>query len=136
MQNTEPERIAVVVGLVFDSAGKILIGQRTESDVYEGKWEFPGGKVELSETADQALVRELREELGISVLSTDHFMMFEYDYPERKVLLDFRMVRDYDGEPFARERQELRWVNLAQLSDFDMLAASKPVIDALIRQHG
>ena len=136
MQTTERERIAVAVGLVFDPDRKILIGQRTKSDAYEGKWEFPGGKIELSETADEALIRELREEIGISVSQTVHFMTFKYDYPDRKVLLNFRLVQNYEGEPTAREQQELRWVELSQLNDFDMLAASFPVIDALARKFG
>ncbi|MDE0309911.1 MAG: 8-oxo-dGTP diphosphatase MutT [Acidiferrobacterales bacterium] len=136
MQNIEPERIAVAVGLILDSENKILIGQRTVQDAYLGKWEFPGGKIEPAESADEALHRELWEEIGISVIDTVHFMTFEYDYPDRKVLLDFRLVSHYDGTPVAREQQNLRWVQLAQLGDFDMLAPNVCVIEALRHKYG
>ena len=132
MQNTEHDRIAVAVGLVFDSDSKILIGQRTKSDGYKGKWEFPGGKIESSENADEALVRELWEEIGISVKQTVHFMTVEHDYPDRRVLLNCRMVKEYDGSPVGRENQALKWVDVTQLNDIDMLSGSYPVIDALM----
>ncbi len=136
MQNIEPERIPVAVGLVFDSENKILIGQRTKPDAYEGKWEFPGGKIEPFESADEALCRELWEEIGISVNQTNHFMTFDYDYPDRKVLLYFRLVNCYEGSPIAREQQKLRWVQLSRLGEFDMLEASFSVIEALVKRYG
>lgn len=136
MQSIEPERIAVAVGLIFDSENKILIGQRTTPDAYEGKWEFPGGKIEPFESAEEALSRELREEIGISVIDTVHFMTFEYDYPDRKVLLNFRLVERYEGSPIARERQDLRWVELSSLGEFDMLAPNVSVLEALKRRYG
>ena len=136
MPSTEPERIKVAVGLVFDSESRILIGQRTTPDRHRGKWEFPGGKVEPHESVDEALSRELWEEVGISVNRTDHFMTFAYDYPDRKVLLNFRLVRDYEGTPLPRESQSLKWVSLARLEEFDMLAPNVSVIDELIRKYG
>ncbi len=136
MQSIEPERIAVAVGLIFDSENKILIGQRTTRDAYEGKWEFPGGKIESFESADEALRRELWEEIGISVGHTVQFMTFEYDYPDRNVLLYFRLVESYEGTPIARERQNLRWVPLSRLGGFDMLAPNVSVIEALMQRYG
>ena len=136
MQSTEPERIAVAVGLIVDSENNFLIGQRTTPDAYEGKWEFPGGKIEPFESADEALRRELWEEIGISVVQTVHFMTFEYDYPDRKVLLYFRLVERYEGNPIAREQQNLRWVQPSQLEEFVMLAASVSVIEALVQRYG
>ncbi len=136
MQSIEPERIAVAVGLIFDSENNILIGQRTTPDTYEGKWEFPGGKIESFESAAEALRRELWEEIGISVVQTVRFMTFEYDYPDRKVLLYFRLVERYEGIPIAREQQNLRWVQLSRLEEFDMLAPNISVIEALKQKYG
>ncbi len=136
MQSIEAERIAVAVGLIFDSENNILIGQRTAPDTYEGKWEFPGGKIESFESAAEALRRELWEEIGISVIQTVQFMTFEYDYPDRKVLLCFRLVERYEGIPIAREQQNLQWVQLSRLGEFDMLAPSIPVIEALKQKYG
>lgn len=136
MQSIEPERIAVAVGLIFDSENKILIGQRTTPDAYEGKWEFPGGKIEPFESAEEALRRELWEEIGISVSHTVQFMTFEYDYPDRKVLLYFRLVERYEGNPIAREQQNLQWVQLSRLGEFDMLAPNISVIEALKQKFG
>ncbi len=131
MQNIEADRIPVAVGLVFDPAKRVLIGCRTQPDRYFGKWEFPGGKIKYGETAAEALNRELREEVGISVNNSTQFISFAYDYPDRKVMLNFRLVYDYDGQPEACEAQDLRWVEIASLSGIDMLAPNVKVIARL-----
>ncbi len=131
MLNTEPDRIPVAVGLVMDADHRILIGCRTVTDQYFGKWEFPGGKIKEGESASEALKRELLEELGIEIDSSMPFDSFAYDYPDRKVMLYFRRVERYIGRPCGLEQQELRWVRVAELKNFDMLAASKKVIEQL-----
>ncbi len=130
MRNTEVDRIPVVVGLIFDVQWRVLIGRRTVRDEYFGKWEFPGGKVESGETESAALVRELHEELGIQVVSSTPFDSFPYDYPERRVMLYFRMVR-YEGRPQGLEQQQLRWIEVERLNEMDMLAPNVRVIGRL-----
>ena len=133
MLTTEVDRIQVAVGIVYDDQGRILIGQRTVPDLYFGKWEFPGGKIRTNESADQALKRELAEEIGIQVRHCDPFLEFPFDYKDRKVQLNFRIVRDYDGIPQACEAQALMWVVPSSLHEIDMLEANTIVIEEIDR---
>ena len=75
-----------------------------------GLWEFPGGKVETSGAVTDALCRELDEELGIQPLSWEPLISIEHTYPEKIVLLDVWMVRDFGGEAYGREGQAVQWV--------------------------
>ena len=131
MPNIEPDRIRVAVGLVLDSQRRVLIGCRTAPDQYFGKWEFPGGKIQNGESVSDALKRELNEEIGILVISSTHFDSFNYDYPDRKVMLNFRLVEHYSGEPDSLEQQDLRWVEINDLGGFDMLAPNIRIIEQL-----
>ena len=131
MQNTEPERVPVAVGLVFDLEGRVLIGKRNAADRYNGKWEFPGGKIEEYETESEALRRELFEELGIRVIDCEPFMSFPFNYPDRNVLLNFRVVKEYEGKEHSREQQQICWVDVDQLVQFDMLPPNVRVIEEL-----
>lgn len=131
MLNIEPDRIRVAVGLVLDSRQRVLIGCRTLRDQYFGKWEFPGGKIQNGESVSDALKRELDEEIGILVISSTHFDSFNYDYPDRKVRLNFRLVEHYSGEPNSLEQQDLRWVEIDDLGTFDMLAPNFRIIEQL-----
>jgi len=128
---TEADRIPVAVGLVVDCKRRVLIGCRTTQDRYFGKWEFPGGKIRDDETVAQALSRELSEELGIRVNYSTKFDSFAYDYPDRKDMLHFQLVSDYDGEPSGCEQQDVCWVEIEQIGDFDMLESTGRVIDSL-----
>ena len=134
MQNIVAERISVVVGLIFDADRRILIGQRTSPEMYKGMWEFPGGKIKPFESDAEALDRELLEEIGISVNRSVSFMSFAYDYPDRSVLLKFRMVDEFEGEPEPCERQVLQWVEFSKLSKFDMLPPNIIVIEKLQKE--
>jgi len=94
-------------------------------------WEFPGGKVEEGESADQALCRELDEELGIEITTFRHFMHLTHDYPDQSVAIDFFMVSEWQGTPSGLEGQQIRWVESSTLASADMLPADAPVIAAL-----
>ena len=124
-------RVAVVVGLLRDPAGRVLIGQRLAGTHMAGRWEFPGGKLEPGEAPRTALTRELGEELGVELIDAQRFMQLEHTYPDRKVSLDVWSVIDYRGTPCSREGQPLAWVQPAALRDLDLLEADAPIIDAL-----
>lgn len=94
-------------------------------------WEFPGGKVAADEAPDQALRRELREELGIEVGYVHHFRRIEHDYPELQVAIDFYRVIDWQGNPAGCEGQRLKWVAKRALEQANLLPADIPVIQAL-----
>ena len=94
-------------------------------------WEFPGGKLAGGESPDNALRRELAEELGIEISSFEHFRYLEHDYPGMRVAIDFYVVRAWQGVPSGVEGQELRWLKPSELSSDLLLPADAPLIEAL-----
>ncbi len=111
-----------VVAAVIEREGRVLIGQRRRGTWHSLKWEFPGGKVEPGEAPDAALVRELREELAITVRNGLEIMRYEYQYPSRsRILLIFYRVTDFNGEPQNLEFEKLEWVERTRLPGYDFL---------------
>lgn len=125
------KRVRVAVGIVEDAQGRVLVGQRTVKDAYFEKWEFPGGKLEQGESAEQALVRELSEELGIDVQQMAPLTMIEHDYPDRHVQLNVFRVTKVSGEATGREGQALRWLRPDELYALDFLQGNTAIIDML-----
>jgi len=125
------KRIEVAVGIVFDEKNRVLVGQRTVKDQYFEKWEFPGGKLESHESAEDALIREFKEEVGIDVFSPKYLMQVDHDYPDRQVSLTVFTISDYRGQVKALEGQALRWVSLAELGGMNFLQGNQAIIDAL-----
>lgn len=127
------ERVRVVAGAVFDAAGRVLIAQRPAGKHLAGRWEFPGGKIGADESREQALVRELHEELGIAVHASEPLLTLVHAYPDREVELHLHVVQAWDGAASGLDGQRLKWVALADLDAEDILEADRPFIDAL--QH-
>jgi len=123
--------VEVAVGVVRRTDGALLFAQRPEGKPYAGWWEFPGGKVEAGETVDQALSRELHEELGISVERLAPLEVVEFSYPHARVRLHFRLVTQWQGEPQSREGQAFSWQHPAAVGVGPLLPASVPVIERL-----
>ena len=96
-----------------------------------GRWEFPGGKVDAGESESTALTRELREELGIEVISSRPFMRLAHSYNDRDVELSMWIVDGFRGEPQSLDGQCLKWVDPARLGDEDILEADRPFVEAL-----
>jgi 8-oxo-dGTP diphosphatase len=124
-------RLRVAAGILRDSCGRVLIAERVGGGPFQGMWEFPGGKIGNGESPEQALERELSEELGVELGAVERFMHLEHDYPDRSVSIHFFLVRGWKNEPTGLEGQALRWVPPAQLGDQDILPADLPVIEAL-----
>jgi len=122
----------VVAGLVWN-AGKLLIAQRRRSDPHPLEWEFPGGKAEPGESAEEALVRELDEELGITAEIGALLTRYEYSYPAKDpITLIFFHVTRYRGVVQNRLGFEsLRWETPAKLPDYQFLAGDLPLIQLL-----
>ncbi len=124
------KEIQVAAGLVFKQ-GRLLITQRNESDHLGGMWEFPGGKVELGETFEQCLFRELREELGIDVEVGELVESISHEYPERKVLIKFFRCNIIMGEPKPLDCQNLKWVEVDELENYEFPHADAQLIERL-----
>ena len=125
------KRIHVAAGVIRNAEGRILVGQRTVRDQYYQKWEFPGGKLEPGETAEQALRRELHEELSIDVNQSEPLITIRHDYPDRKVALFVREVFSYIGDASGAEGQAIQWVKPEDLGNIDFLQANESIIRAV-----
>ncbi len=118
---------------LIDVDGRVLLAQRPEGKSMAGLWEFPGGKVEIGETPEAALIRELQEELGIdtwqSCLAPLTFASHSYD--DFHLIMPLFACRKWDGTPTPHEGQTLKWVRANQLRDYPMPAADVPLIPIL-----
>lgn len=123
--------VHVAVGVIVNTDGKILIAKRSLSAHQGGLWEFPGGKVDAGETIQQALVRELREELAIDVLASQPLIQIRHHYPDKSVLLDVQKITQFAGEPCGNEGQPVQWVDAQNLNNFEFPAANRPIITAI-----
>ena len=111
----------------------MLIADRPAGKHMAGRWEFPGGKVASGETDAEALFRELREELGVTVRTAHPLLELTHDYPDRRVELQMWLVKSFSGEPQGLDGQQLKWVAPARLFDEDILEADRPFVEALQR---
>lgn len=125
--------IHVVAGVIQDVRGRILLTRRTETRDMPGLWEFPGGKREPGESSEQALVRELQEELGIEAEVGEWLMEVPQLYPDKRLRLEVRRIAGWKGQPRGREGQALTWVSPDRLGRYSMPPADLPVV-AMLRQ--
>ena len=127
---TELKTILVVAVALIDTDGRVLIGQRPEGKHMAGMWEFPGGKVESGERPEEALVRELREELGIDVTEAclSPFVFTSHAYDSFHILMPLYLCRRWSGVVERREHAALTWVRPNRLSDYPMPPADAPLV--------
>ena len=128
-----PLVLVAAVALV-DVDGRVLIAQRPAGKSMAGLWEFPGGKVDPGETPEQALVRELREELGIETKTAclAPLTFASHAYETFHLLMPLYICRRWEGQVMAREGQNLAWVRVTKLRDYPMPPADLPLIPHLI----
>lgn len=125
------KQISVSAGILINNDNQILLSQRTADKSFPGQWEFPGGKIESSETANEALVRELKEELGIDIDNSYLFKRIEHYYDSFTANIEFFIVDSWSGELSGEEGQLVRWFSAGDLKDLPILAADNPVIEEL-----
>ncbi len=130
---SKPQLIYVAAGILVDASDRVLLTERLGDSPFVGLWEFPGGKIRAHESPAAAMMRELREELGIEVRDSRHFMDVRHDYADRRVDLNFFLVRAWDGEPHGLDGQALTWRHPAEIKSSELLPADVPVLNELCR---
>lgn len=125
--------LLVAACALIDVDGRVLLARRPEGKKMAGLWEFPGGKLHQGETPEAALIRELKEELGIDVSAAclAPFTFALYDYERFHLLMPLYLCRRWKGTPKPRENQTLAWVRPQKLADYPMPPADKPLIPLL-----
>jgi len=118
---------------LIDTDGRVLLTQRPEGKAMAGLWEFPGGKVEPGETPEAAVIRELREELGIEIKGKclAPLTFASHAYADFHLLMPLYVCRRWDGEIEPQEGQALAWVRAGRLRDYSMPPADEPLIAIL-----
>jgi 8-oxo-dGTP diphosphatase len=126
--------VLVAAAALVDADHRVLIAKRPEGKAMSGLWEFPGGKVEAGERPEEALLRELREELGVETQSAclAPLTFASHAYDDFHLLMPLYVIRRWQGTPSAREGQELAWVRPNRLRDYPMPEADGPLIAPLI----
>ena len=125
--------VSVVACALIDADGRVLLAQRPEGKSMAGLWEFPGGKIEPGETPEQSLIRELAEELGITVKEAclAPLTFASHSYADFHLLMPLYVCRRWDGTVQPQEGQQLAWVRPNQLRDYPMPPADVPLISHL-----
>ncbi|SFC04792.1 8-oxo-dGTP diphosphatase [Marinospirillum celere] len=126
-----PHPVLVAAAAIINDQQEVLISKRPHDVDQGGLWEFPGGKLAPYETGYQALKREIHEELGITLTRARPLLRINHAYPHKKILLDVWKVESFQGEPWGREGQPVRWVKLDELVNYSFPDANKPIIQAL-----
>ncbi|HMK89150.1 MAG TPA: (deoxy)nucleoside triphosphate pyrophosphohydrolase [Methylocystis sp.] len=134
-----PTRVLLVVAAALvDADGRVLVAQRPQGKALAGLWEFPGGKIDPGERPEQALARELAEELGIDacVSCMQPLAFASHAYEDFHLLMPLFVCRRWDGIATPREGQSIRWTRVRELRSLPMPPADAPLIDPLIRLLG
>lgn len=127
--------VDVAVGVLIDGEGRFLLTSRPEGKVYAGYWEFPGGKLEAGETVEQALRRELHEEIGITIGPAQPWKVELVDYPHARVRLHFCKVFEWRGDFEMREGQAMAWQALP-VEVRPVLPGTRPVLAWFAEERG
>ncbi len=123
----------VAVGVLINNDNQVLIAKRPVDKHMGDKWEFPGGKVEDGETSQEALRREMQEELGIEIQSAEFLVDIIHEYEDKKVILDVYEVKQWLGEAQGMEDQPLLWVEKNALENYEFPTANTEILAELNR---
>jgi len=132
---SERTPVDVAVGVLITRDGRFLLTSRPEGKVYAGYWEFPGGKLESGESVEQALRRELHEELGITIAAAQPWKIELMDYAHARVRLHFCKVFEWSGEFEMREQQAMAWQTLP-VDVTPVLPGTVPVLEWFASERG
>ena len=124
----------MVAGIIINQ-NKILIGKRKDEDIGGGKWEFPGGKIEIGEANSEALERELYEELGISAKIGKELMNYEHMFKTTIYNISFMEIIDYEGEIRNNAHSEIKWVKFSNLLKYDFISGDDRFIQSFLKSE-
>jgi mutator protein MutT len=129
--NLELPQKQIGVAVIWNQSGHILIDRRKTSGTMGGLWEFPGGKIEPGETVAECIVREICEELAIEISVGAQLISIEHDYPTFRLIAIVHHCQHLSGIPQPIESEEIRWVNVDELADYQFPAANAAIIRAI-----
>jgi 8-oxo-dGTP diphosphatase len=127
--------LIVVTAAIIEKDGKFLIAKRSKGRHLEGKWEFPGGKIEKGETPEACLARELKEEFGIVTKIGDFVAESIFDYGDRKIKLLGYRAKYISGEFKLNAHDEIKWINKSEFGIFDFAPADLPLIEKILNSN-
>ncbi|PHM31135.1 8-oxo-dGTP diphosphatase MutT [Xenorhabdus innexi] len=127
----EKKHLHIAAGIIKNSNDEIFITQRRADSHMGGFWEFPGGKLEQGETPEQALIRELKEEVGITVTHYELMEIITHEFSDRNITLYFFLVDQWENEPFGKEGQPSRWLLQTKLIADEFPPANRSVVGLL-----
>ena len=124
------EQIKVVAGLILQN-NKLLICQRPNFKDHPLKWEFPGGKIKNDETNEEALIREINEELSINIINFEELISYNFNYKDlnKKVFIYFYLVNNFSGKVLKNFHKELKWIEIKDIREYDFLEGDLKIID-------
>ena len=124
----------VVAALIFEE-DRFMICQRPAHKKRGLLWEFVGGKVEPGESKEEALIRECREELDVTVEVGPLFIAVDHEYPDLHVVLSVFKARIARGTPVLKEHNDLKWISVSEIPNYEFCPADGPVLEALLKQE-
>ena len=124
------KQIKVVAGLILQN-NKLLICQRPNFKDHPLKWEFPGGKIKNHESNEEALIREINEELSINIINCEELISYNFNYKElnKKVFIYFYLVNNFSGNVLNNFHKELKWIEIKDIREYDFLEGDLKIID-------
>ena len=129
------KRVKDVCGAIIRKDGKILVAQRKFGDTFGGLWEFPGGSIEEGESKEEALRREIAEELGIDINVGKEVFVIENDLPNIKIIIYLFECSINKGMPESIDCQDLKWVDMEELNDVKFIPADKKAVEWIIENE-
>ncbi|GAL13009.1 mutator mutT protein [Vibrio astriarenae] len=129
------KRVHIVAGIILSADKRQVYITKRPSDKHKGGfWEFPGGKVEDGEAIEQAMSRELFEEIGIEVTKQSHYQHLEFDYTDKSLKFDFICIEAFQHQPFGKEGQQGKWVDIRQLPEYAFPEANVPILERVVKE--
>lgn len=127
--------IDVVAAVIQNEEGKILIAQRNLKESQGGLWEFPGGKIEPNETKEEAIIREIKEEMDIDIEAKKFIDQKVFNYPDKDINLIAIECKQIKGDIKLNEHEDIKWVNKNELRNFNFASADKFIINAILENN-